>query len=258
MAFDQKKQLVNNLRLSLSLLVAPLQYAADIPSRIYASLKYNTMSREELLTANKQLLKEQLLLKARLQKLEALEAENTRLNLLMQSTAAINGNFLVARILQFSPDTSFKKIVLDKGSKQGVFLGQPLIDSNGVMGQIVAVNPITSTALLIIDQSHALPVKNNRNGVTAIAFGTGDNNLLELNHITPTTDIKKGDLLVTSGLGRRFPAGFPVGEVVSIEHEVGEAFLLVKVAPKALFDRVREVLLIGRDDNFFSEIKEND
>jgi len=151
---------------------------------------------------------------------------------------------LVAELLQTDADPTVHRLVLNKGQYDGVFIGQAVLDADGVMGQIVEIGPMTSVALLITDISHSLPVENQRNGMRAVITGTGDWNELELNHITPTMDLRAGDLIVTSGLGQRFIRGYPVGTVTSIAAEEGLAFLRVKVKPAAQLDTTREVLLI--------------
>jgi len=141
-------------------------------------------------------------------------------------------------------DPFSRRIVLNKGSREGVHEGQSLIDSRGVMGQVVHVGPFTSNALLITDPSHALPVQVNRNGLRAVAIGTGPLNRLRLSHVTNDADIAEGDTLVTSGLGGRFPRGYPVGRVVSIERDKGRPFASIVVEPSAELERNREVLLV--------------
>jgi rod shape-determining protein MreC len=136
------------------------------------------------------------------------------------------------------------QIELNKGTLDHLFEGQPLLDSQGVMGQLIHVGPFTSTAMLITDPSHAIPVQVNRNGLRTIALGTGTIDRLELPHIPDNADIRVGDLLVTSGLGGRFPPGYPVAEVIDVEQDPGRAFSHVTARPRALLDRSREVLVV--------------
>ena len=151
---------------------------------------------------------------------------------------------LVAELLQADADPFVHRVVLDKGAKNDVYIGQPVLDAGGIMGQIIEVGPVTSVALLITDVSHALPVETQRNGARSIAVGTGSWHELELSHVTPTMDVQVGDELVTSGLGKRFARGYPVGAVESVTAEAGQLFVRVKVRPTAQLDKSREVLLI--------------
>ncbi len=123
-------------------------------------------------------------------------------------------------------------------------MGQPLIDAHGVMGQVIHVSPFSSSALLITDPSHALPVQLNRNGLRSVAVGTGASNTLELTHLPNNADVVVGDIVVTSGLGGRFPSGYPVGTVISVETDTGQPFAKVAVEPAAQLERNREVLLV--------------
>jgi rod shape-determining protein MreC len=174
----------------------------------------------------------------------SLQAENVRLRALLNSSALVRDDVLVAELIGVSPDPERLQLVLNKGEGDGVFLGQPLIDADGLMGQVVEVSSGTSRALLITDVTHAVPVQVNRNGVRAIAEGTGALESLEVRHISSTTDIRKGDLLVTSGLGGRFPEGYPVAVVTHVERDPGEVFVRVLAVPTAALDRTRHVLLV--------------
>ena len=148
------------------------------------------------------------------------------------------------------------QIRINKGQKEGAYDGQPILDANGIMGQIVHVSPFYSDVLLITDPTHSLPVEINRNGLRAIAVGTGQRDLLLLEHLPTNADISVGDLIVSSGLGRRFPAGYPVGIVEKITLDPGEPFAKIIVKPSAKLQRSREVLLVW--PNSHTDISEND
>jgi rod shape-determining protein MreC len=137
-----------------------------------------------------------------------------------------------------------RQIVLNKGSAQGIHEGQPIIDAYGVMGQVVQVTPFTSTAMLITDPNHAIPVEVNRNGLRSVARGTSDPGLLELFHLPSNADIQQGDLLVTSGLDGRFPPGYPVARVTRIEKQPDSPFAIVSAEPTAHLENSRVVLLV--------------
>ena len=139
-------------------------------------------------------------------------------------------------------------LILNKGSRDGVFVGQPVLDAKGVMGQIIDVGLMTSTILLISDAKCAVPIRNNRTGERAILVGTNSMTHLSLIHLPGTSSIVKGDLLVTSGLGRRYPEGYPVGRVEDITHKPGDEFMTVRVAPIARLNRNRLVLLIWPEE----------
>jgi rod shape-determining protein MreC len=151
---------------------------------------------------------------------------------------------LVAELIGVSPNPLSHTVVINRGANEGVFEGQPLLDAFGLMGQVIEVSEHSSRVLLISDATHALPVQVNRNGVRAIAEGTGDLNRLRLRHVSNTTDIREGDLLVSSGLGKRFPVGYPVAEVESVVRDPGQAFATVIARPMARLDRSRHVLLV--------------
>jgi rod shape-determining protein MreC len=156
----------------------------------------------------------------------------------------LRDDVLVAELIGVSPEPERHHLVINKGKEDGVFVGQPLIDADGLMGQIVEVSGGTSRALLVTDVTHSVPVQVNRSGVRAIAEGTGALGSLEVRHVSATTDIEPGDLLVTSGLGGRFPVGYPVAVVEAVEREAGDAFAHVVAVPTAALDRTRHVLLV--------------
>lgn len=244
MTLDHQQRHIEAIRGGLSLVVAPLQFAVHFPGYLYDYTTETLQSRNTLLAENASYHEQQLYLKARLQRLEALEKENQRLRHLLKSAARAGDRVLVAKLLQIDPDPFSHRVILDKGAQQGIYQGQPIIDANGVLGQITKVGPTTSVALLLTDVSHAVPVESNRSGVRSIAVGTGKLNQLELRHATSTFDLMPGDLLVTSGLGQRFPAGYPVGRIVDIEKNSALPFVKVTIKPSADLERAREVLLV--------------
>ena len=157
---------------------------------------------------------------------------------------------LIAELVNVSADPLKQQIVINKGADDGVYVGQPAIDAYGLMGQVVEVNAQQARVILISDSRHSIPVQINRNGVRAIAEGSGRIDTLMLPNVVATTDIKAGDLLVSSGLGQRFPVGYPVGTVASITQKPGAIFVDVDVDPAAELDRSRHLLLVfssGRD-----------
>jgi rod shape-determining protein MreC len=225
-------------------MVYPLQLAVDAPVSIGSWLSTVFSSRSELQKENVALRSHSLLLEARLQKMKALERENRRLRELLDASYRLPDQVLIAELLAIDLQALSQHVVLNKGSLQGVFEGQPLLDAKGIMGQVVQVGPLSSIALLITDPSHALPVEVNRNGLPAIAVGEGSADRLRLLYIAHNADIREGDLLVSSGLGGRFPSGYPVGTVTSVVHDTSMGFAQVFASPTAKLDKAREVLLV--------------
>ncbi len=244
MTADHKASHLEAVRAALSTVVYPLQYAVHLPIRVGAWVAENLSSRNDLIAENERLKIERLRLQARLEKLVALEAENRRLRTLLDSSVKAGEKVLIAELLSVDMNPFSRRIVLNKGRRDGVFAGQSLVDSQGVMGQVVSVGPFSSTALLITDPSHALPVQVHRTGLRAVATGSGKADAVALAHIPNNADIRVGDLLVTSGLGGRFPHGYPVGRVTRVRRDSGQPFADVEVEPSARLERNREVLLI--------------
>jgi len=244
MVIDHKNSYLDVLRSAVSTVVYPLQYAsglaADIPQQVSAML----VSRKALTDENLRLREEQLLLYSRLQQLEALEEENRRLRALLDSSVEFYDRVLVAELVGIELEPFRQQIVINKGQRHGIFKGQPVVDSGGVMGQITHVSMFSSTVLLITDPTHSIPARVNRNGLRSVAVGLGENNIMALEHIPINADIQEGDLIVSSGLGRKFPRGYPVGTVSSISRPPGELFSSVLVTPSARFGETREVLLL--------------
>jgi rod shape-determining protein MreC len=179
-----------------------------------------------------------------LQKLDILEKENERLRRLLSATPKTTEDHLIAEIVAVDVDPYRHFIVLNKGSKDGAYKGQPIIDAHGVMGQIVYVNAMSSTAMLITDVSHAIPVQIDRTGLRSVAFGTGQTDYLDLKHIPHNADLRVGDKLISSGLGERFPRNYPVAVITNINRDTGETFIDVRAEPLAQLDTSREVLLV--------------
>lgn len=254
MIVDHRQHHLESVRSILSTVTYPLQYLANLPIAVgyWASEAFATRTR--LQEENRELRRENLLLQGRQQKLAALEAENMRLRDLLDSSFKLGDRVLIAELIAVDMDPYRQLVLLNKGSSSGIYKGQPVLHANAVMGQVVHVNRFTASVLMITDASHALPIQVNRNGLRTVAIGTGRNDELELPNLPNNADIEVGDLLVTSGLGGRFPAGYPVATVTTIRREPGEPFALIKAQPSAHLERAREALLVwtlpppGRDD----------
>ena len=246
MVVDHRQHHLETVRSVLSVVIYPLQFTADLPLSASRWLSDTFSTRNQLQEENRELRKQNLLLQAQQQKLLALETENMRLRDLLDSSLKIGDRVLIAELMAVDLDPYRQQVTIDKGSSSGVYQGQPVLDANAVMGQVIHVNRFTSTVLMITDARHALPVQINRNGLRTIAMGTGRINELELPHLPNNADIQVGDLLVTSGLGGRFPAGYPVAEVASVTREPGQPFAEVTARPSAHLDRTREALLVWK------------
>jgi rod shape-determining protein MreC len=241
---DHRYQHLEAVRSVLSYATYPLQIIADFPVSAGPWLTEVFASRKNLRDDNRKLRRENLLLLANQQRLEALESENMRLRNLLESSFKIGERVLIAELIAADLDPFRHQVLINKGEISGVFDGQPVLDAKAVLGQIIHVNRLTSTVLMITDASHALPVQVNRNGLRTVAMGTGKINDLDLPNLPNNADIRQGDLLVTSGLGGRFPPGYPVAVVTTVERVPGQPFAKVQAAPSAHLDRSREVLLV--------------
>ncbi|MEJ2404810.1 MAG: rod shape-determining protein MreC [Candidatus Thiodiazotropha sp.] len=244
MVMDHRYNHLEALRSTLSVLLYPVQYLASLPVLLSESASDALISRGKLEEQRDQLHEENVLLRARLQKFESLEAENMRLRGLLDSSFKVGDRVLIAELIAVEQDPFRQEVLINKGSTSGLFEGQPVLDANAVVGQVTHINPFSANVLLITDAAHALPVQVNRNGLRTIALGTGLINRLELPHLPNNADIQVGDLLVTSGLGGVFPPGYPVAEVIEVKRMPGQPFASVIAQTTAHLDRIREVLLV--------------
>ncbi|WP_448645235.1 rod shape-determining protein MreC [Pseudomonas mediterranea] len=257
MVVDARFTLLKPVRSQMSLVLMEAYWIADLPQRLWQGVASQFGSRTELVAENEKLKTENLLLQGRLQKLAALTEQNVRLRELLNSSALVNEKVEVAELIGMDPNPFTHRIVINKGERDGVVLGQPVLDARGLMGQVVELMPYTSRVLLLTDTTHSIPVQVNRNGLRAIASGTGNPERLELRHVADTADIKEGDLLVSSGLGQRFPAGYPVAMVKEVIHDSGQPFAIVRAVPTAALNRSRYLLLVF-SDNRTPEERAND
>jgi len=248
-AIDTTTNWLKPIRHYFSELGYPFYWLADVPGRMVDWSDNASKSRPELLTTIERLSAETLLYQAQQQRMAELAAENIRLRSLLNATELLKGNVLVAELIGVSPDPLDHVIVINRGLEDGVYENQAIIGSEGLMGQVIEVYEKHSRVLLITDASHALPVQVTRNGLRAIAEGTGDFQRLKLRYVSPTMDLRNGDLLVSSGLGGRFPVGYPVGKVVAINRDPGQAFVEVDVEPTEPLSRRRHVLLVFSTGN---------
>ncbi len=232
------------MRSGLSWVVAPMQYFVDRPINLLRWVETSFTAQQNLLIENAQLRARQLLLYAKLQKVVALEHENDQLRALLKSSMNIHDKVTVAQLLAVDLAPYTQQIIIDKGGRDGVYVGQPVLDAYGVMGQVIGVAPINSRVLLITDPRSAVPVQSSRNGNRAIAAGLGFNGVLELINVPITIDFRKGDYLVTSGLGGNYPPGYPVGIINNVKLSQGGRFANISVMPSAHVNQSRQVLLV--------------
>lgn len=225
-------------------LILPAQQVAAIPATVVNWFGESAATHQELLSQNKKLTARNLILETRAQRLASLEAENIELRELLSASEQVDDRVLVTSLTAVDPDPFSQQILIDKGVEDGVFIGQPVLDAHGLLGQVIDALPRSSRVLMIADPNHAIPVQVNRNGVRAIAAGTGSLDVLELIYVPNTADIEVGDLLVSSGLGGRYPKGYPVATVTSVENIPGKSFATVTAQPSAHLDRSRHLLLV--------------
>lgn len=247
MFIDFHYQSLKLVRSSFTLLISPLQYAVDYPVRLFDWTHALIQSKKKLVDDNMRLRYQQAVIESKLQQLVSIQKENSHLKQLLLTSSNAEVKTMAAQILAIDTNLARQFVILNKGKKDGVFVGQPVLDAKGVMGQIIDVGYLTSTVLLISDPKCAVPIRNNRTGERAIIVGTHDPDTLSVVNLPVTSDIVVGDLLVTSGLGRLYPEGYPVGHVKEVNRIPGEAFIQVMVSPIAMLSRNRLVLLVWPD-----------
>ncbi len=244
MTIDHRSQQLQPVRAAISLFVLPVQHLVNIPVNAGYWVGESLQSRSQLEDENGQLKMQNTLLKTQLQKLNSIEAENQRLRELLHSSKRVGEKIQIGEVIAVDLDPFSRQLVINKGLDFNVYEGQPILDADGVMGQIVHVAALNSIAMLITDPNHAIPVQVNRNGVRAIAVGTGNQQQLDLPNMPNNTDIQVGDLLITSGLGGRFPPGYPVARITRIDTDPAQPYAQITAEPTAKLDRNREVLMV--------------
>ncbi len=241
---DQKLDRVDQVRSTLGTGLAPVYWLGNAPYQFSDWVAGLFTTREDLRQENEALRARLLILERRALKYAALASENNELRRLMNSSEVLDDRVIVGEVVGVSPDPFSHEIIINKGRRDGLDNGQAILDAHGLMGQVVQASQLTSRVLLVSDSSHAVPVEVVRNGLRAVLLGTGDTDALELVHVPDTADIREGDLLVSSGLGGRFPRGYPVATVTSITKEPGEPFMSIQATPKAELNQSRLVLVV--------------
>ena len=242
---DNRFGYLEMVRYGLGYATTPVIWVADIPTRVSFWIDDVFVSRTDLLEENNNLREQLLVAQRELQLLESLASENSRLLELREATEVIPGEVMPAEIINVSPDPFSKRVLINRGAEDGVFVGQALLDANGLMGQVDEVLPFTSWVLLITDAQHVTPVEVNRNGERALARGSRTTSMeLDLEFVTQTQDMKAGDLLVSSGMGQVYPKNYPVAEITSVFSDPGQDFATVKARPLAQMASTRHVMLV--------------
>ena len=241
---DKRYDHLGRIRRVLSVVAYPVQIAVASPFEGWDWFRESVTTRDAL-RADKAKLEAQLrLAEFRLQRYEALEAESQRLRALRSNTAAVADRFVIGDVMDIDLDAFRERVLVDKGAQDGVFVGQAVLDAGGVFGQVARVGQLTAEVILVSDATHAIPVQINRNGLRTIAVGTGDMGRLKLPYLPTSADVVAGDLLVTSGLGGGFPAGYPVGTVAEVKRDPAQSLADVDVKPAAALDRSRELMFV--------------
>jgi len=246
MMLDHRGHHLEKIRAGLNVLVYPVQLIAAAPAYVVRNLSDFFTASSTLRSDNEKLLTERQLLQAKLQQFDALEQENQRMRKMLDSAAQIADKFIAAELVEVSAEPFTRKVVVAKGSRDGVHVGQAVIDAHGIMGQVTQVAGHVARVTLITDAGHAIPVLDNRSGLRMLVFGTGNSDTLKVPYLTANTDIKVGDLLVSSGMGETFPPGYPVAKVENIVNDPDESFLTITAKPAAQLNHGKQVMLIWR------------
>ncbi len=241
---EHRNQQLDLLRTALSVVVDPLKYLVNAPTELVQHASESVSSYVALKKENERLREEQLIHQTQLLKFEALEKENIRLRALLENSFKLGEQVLIAELLSVNMAPYEHIVVVNKGTRFGVHPQQPVLDANGVVGQVFRALPFTSEIMLITDLNHAIPVQVNRNGLLTIAVGSGQLNRLNLPFLPSNADIRPGDLLITSGLGGTFPQGYPVATVDEFTSQPNKPFANITATPKAQLDRNRELMIV--------------
>lgn len=244
MGVDHFTAYLGSIRYQLSGAVAAIQYAVDSPFLFVERIANNFTYQQDLIQENSRLKAEKLLLQAKLQQLAAIEKENQQLRQLTKTTVSAKNKIMAARILAIASEPAVHEIVIGAGTSQGVYVGQPVLSANGIMGQVVQVGKLTSRVMLLSDVRSAIPVEVVRTGVRSIVVGDSQVDSLLMQYIPKTTDIKVGDQLISSGLGQRYPVAYPVGRVVAVSSPPNDTFARIVVKPAVIFAQQHLVLLL--------------
>jgi rod shape-determining protein MreC len=244
MVADQRNHHLAAIRDGVATLAYPIQWAVQAPVAAWAGLRESFATKTRVEADNVRLAADNLVLRLKLLRFESLEQENQRLRAVRESSARVVQRSLVAEIVRVDLDPFRQRVLINKGTRAGLFRGQAALDANGIFGQVTRAGPISAEVILISDPEHAIPIQVNRTGVRSIALGTGRSGLLSLPYLPQNADVIVGDLLVSSGLGGVYPPGYPVGKVTAVVRDPGQPLLSIEAAPLAGLDRDPEILLV--------------
>ncbi len=244
MFIDHHEKHLKGVRSAIGTFVTPLVYLADIPQEFFSWGGESMMSRSQLRQENQNLISESEILRSQLQKFISLQVENARLRNLLGTQSEMLEKRLLAEIIQIDGDPFSLEFIINKGSNDLVYVGQTVIDAQGIVGQVIGVSVFTSRVIMISDSRHAIPVRVARNNARAIVAGSGQISQLFLKNVTDTTDVQVGDTLITSGLGQKFPKGYPVAIVTKVVHDPGKAYAIITAKPTAKLAQLSSVLLV--------------
>ncbi|MEO6065575.1 MAG: rod shape-determining protein MreC, partial [Lysobacterales bacterium] len=247
MTADHRAGYLDALRERAATFRGPLYWLAASPARVARDVTTAVTDQRAVLAENHELREALLRAQAKLSRQSTMDDENTRLRALLGTRYRLALEAQMAAIVDVDLDPFRQRVVLDAGSEQGVRVGQALMDARGLLGQVIEAPPQRAIALLITDASHTTPVEVVRTGLRTFAFGTGNGERLRLPYIPFSADVKVGDELVTSGLGRRFPAGLPVAKIITIEADDSGTFAVATARPAADLLRHGEVLLLREE-----------
>ncbi|GAA0424663.1 rod shape-determining protein MreC [Cocleimonas flava] len=255
MTLDYRKNRLLPVRTGLTkFLIYPVQYTVDLPYRLASFTREFFSDHDELSKANRELRALVGVYAARDQKYHSIARENQRLRSQLSATPAVREKFTLTEILSVSSNPFSKNVVINKGTDDGIFVGQVALAGNNIYGQTESVTPNSAVIMQLTDAKHAIHVRNVRTGQGALAVGTGKINRLELKHVETSMDIQTGDKFVSSGLGQLFPPDFPVAIVDSVAYNPGDSFMKVHATPFTDFSKTREILMIWRAD-YSSELE---
>ncbi len=241
---DKRYDHLGKIRRLLSVVAYPVEVAVASPFEGWNWFRDSVTTRDVLRADKAKLEAELRMAQFRLQRYEALEAETQRLRALRDNTANVTDRFVIGDVMNVDLDAFRERVLVDKGAGDGIYVGQAVLDSGGVFGQVARVGQLTSEVILVSDAAHAIPVQINRNGLRTIAVGTGESNRLKLPYLPTSADVVAGDLLVTSGLGGGFPAGYPVGTIAEVKRDPAQSLADVDVKPAAALNRSKELLFV--------------
>ncbi len=247
MVADHRQHRLSAIRDAVATLAYPVQWAVQAPVAAWSAMRESLATKTRVEAENVKLAADNLVLRLKLLRFESLEQENKRLRAVRESSARVVQRSLVAEIVRVDLDPFRQRVLINKGTRAGVFRGQAALDANGIFGQVTRAGPVSAELILISDPEHAIPVQVNRTGVRSIALGTGRSGLLSLPYLPQNADVIVGDLLVSSGLGGVYPPGYPVGKVTAVVRDPAQPLLAVEAAPLAGLDRDPEILLVWFD-----------